>query len=201
MLKHNETSINFGAKSVICSSGSLHKWLKSKQQLRLLEASAPRPSQALPLGWNQDLLVTAWQQGRACGSAGVATRRKRRVPSKVLFLLWICWSFPVILSTWHTDAVTRSVTGGQQGQRNNFGRNCIAFSRDWWLLERVGAQQLHSWQLLPGLRGPSVHRLGICPGGPGAEWFPVLRSLSVCFVSWAGFWALACKVMYCRLSF
>lgn len=94
-----------------------------------------------------------------------------------------------------------SCTGGQQGQGNNFSRNCIAFLRDWGLLEPVGAQQLHSWQLLPGLPGPSVHRLGICPGGPGAEWFPVLRLFSVCFGSCAGFWALACKVMYRRLSF
>lgn len=50
ILKHNEISINFSAERAMCSSGSLHKRLRSKQQLRLLEAAAPRPAQALPLG-------------------------------------------------------------------------------------------------------------------------------------------------------
>lgn len=73
MVKQDEININFGAKIAICSSWSLQKMLKSKQQVRLLEASLPRSSQVLPPGtkrrpahhsWSGLLKVLPWLQER-----------------------------------------------------------------------------------------------------------------------------------------
>lgn len=61
-------------------------------------------------------------------------KREKEGASKVLFLWWICWSLPVILSTWHTGAVTRSVPP------------CVLVSGV-WVLEQCCSAVGITWQI------------------------------------------------------